>query len=817
MATADQIEKIVISLEEQGAGKAYVGVSRLNDAFNELQKKEGPIGVLEGFNALNASLSKSLVDLPNMTALTEQAARAWHQLANAVDRYGKAQADKSERNSALEAARKDAQDLAAAQRTANRVPTELQQAPPSIDWAAALAAQSQKAGSAIEAASHSAMAEATAIGEAAKNASKLASVYDVIENRAKEAARADQKRVDAMVKAANRVPTELQAASAPKALSLGQRAVQAFGRAFPRAMKGLPEATETLEHLGAVTSTIGPPAAKAALAVGAIGIAAVGAGALAAKSFATSVIEAQAYREDVSEAFKIVRRTQGDADAVMAMANQTSDRLGIGRAKGAGQFLELLSKGFDPAQTKSIVSSLADLSTVDPNASIDALTRVIGKIKAMGKISQDSVSELSTAGLEAGDVYAQLAKLTGKSEKEVQKLLSTGKLGADVGITAIEAAIKSQTGSASAGDAAAAKADRNLSSLLERVKAIPENILFDIKVGSGIDGVKDTLRTILDFFDTEKGRGKEVRQVVGDIFNALIEGLTGDKVDTKKGITGTLDAIVDGAKTAVPLVRDIAAGARTFAGIAASVGGAFGKISALAEPLGGLASVWQKMTFPLRILAATIVGPLALLPEIFGGLKSLSFANAFGLGDAASSAITSTIEKIKTAGMSIFNAALNIGTNLWQGMVQGIYSGIGAVTQAATNLASAALSAVGVKWDAHSPARAFEELSLFAAEGTARGFYKGTGMAVAGAQYMATAALGATGAGVANGNGGAAITSMASAGAAAGPVFHMHVHITVSGASSPLVAQQIGAAAAAGARPEFEAMLGAAARRLRYG
>jgi hypothetical protein len=789
MSTADQIEKIVLNIEEQGAGKAYIGVTRLDGAVTSLEAHKGPTSFADTLEAVSASSTKLKMGLGEIGMSFAELGVDGARSGREIQRLWETLDRKHARNSALEGARQDAQQLAAAQRAANRVPTELQQAPPSIDWAGALASQSQKAGSAIEAAAHSALDEATALGEAAKNAQKLASVYDVIENRAKAAARADQRWLDQKMRAANRVPTELQAASAPKGLSAGQKFMQGIGRTFgPKATQGITSVVEGLEKIGPVVSKIGPPLGMAAGAVLALGVAAAGGAAVASKEFAFSVIEAQAYREDVLGAFKIVRRTQGDAEAVMRLANTTSDRLGVGRAEGAGQFLELLSKGFDPKQTQRIIASLADLSVVDPNASIEGLTRVIGKIKAMNKLSQDSITELSTAGLEAGDLYAALGKQFDKSIPDIQKMLSTGKIDAS-GLESVLAAIGSQVGGGKAGDAAAKKANENISSLIKRAKDIPQNILFDLEVGPGMANVKTTIRSVLSFFDSGSRWGQMFRENAGAAFNALIEGLTGVKAGDAKGLQFTLAMITTSLKDAAPAMRMIGKGIN-LAGTA---------IFTTLGAIGGMISAWDDFTSGVSDTGSSI---------------SSFFDN---LGTSASSGIDSLIESVKSGGMSIFNDALNIGMNMWQGLVQGIQGGIGAVTGAATSLANSALGAVGLTWKVGSPARAFEDQSLWAAAGAERGFYKGTGSVVDAAGYMAGAALGAASMTPANGNAGPSLVAAGGGAAGGAVVINFSPTIIVPGASSPAQAQAIGAAAAAGARPEFEAMLGATARRLRYG
>jgi tape measure domain-containing protein len=812
VATADEIERIIVEIESQGADKAYVGIKRIDDVMNDLSKKK-PIDFLEGFNALDGALSKSLVDLPNMAKLADQAGAAIARVAAETRRYSQAQANKSERNSAFEAARRDAQQLAEQMRAANRIPTNLQAGanPKAIDYAAALAEQSQKAGSAIEAASHSAMEEAVAIGQAAKNASKLSSVYDVIEKRAKAASKADSDWLADKMRAANRIPQELR--ETPKALSVGQKAVQSFARAFgPRATQGLMSTVGMLEKIGPIASKIGPPVASAALAVGAIGLAGVGAAVWAGKEFGGAVIGAQAFREDMVSALETIAGTEAKAQSIIDVASKTASFLGKKKVDTVGQFTTLLGKGFDVGMADDIVKGMADLKVKAPTANVESLVFAISQIKSKGKLAGEELMQLAEAGLDRGGVMAILAKKTGKSMADVEKDMQAGKISAIDGIKAILGSINKNGDPL--GSVANKKSRNNITDLLDRVKSIPEDILFDLKVGKGMDATKGVLNSVLDFFDTDSGKGKEVRQVGADLFNAMVEGLTGNKVDTSKGITGTLDAILAGAKEAVPVVKDLATGARDMLSLAGIFMSAAGAVREFAEPLGGISTIWKTLTLPLRAMASMIMGPLVLLPELYSGFKAIS--SVFDGSNPAES-FSEMWESIKTSGASIINEGMNLGANLWQGLVQGITGGIGMVTAAATGLANAALGAVGITWRVGSPAKAFEDQSLWAAAGAVRGFNKGTPGVATAAGGMATAALGASyAAGQANMNGGASVTSM-SGGAGAGFVINFSPTIIVSGASSPAQAQAAGAAAVRGSREAFEAQIGSAMRRVRYG
>jgi hypothetical protein len=127
-------------------------------------------------------------------------------------------------NRAREAASADARQLAEDMTRANRMPSHLAAPPPpaftaaraAAEAAQAIATASQAAGSAQRAAATDALSFAVAAAEAAASGRQLASVYDLVANRAAEAASADARKLTEDMNRANRMPTSLQ--SSPKAV-----------------------------------------------------------------------------------------------------------------------------------------------------------------------------------------------------------------------------------------------------------------------------------------------------------------------------------------------------------------------------------------------------------------------------------------------------------------------------------------------------------------------------------------------------------------------------------------------------------------------
>jgi hypothetical protein len=318
--------------------------------------------------------------------------------------------------------------------------------------------------------------------------------------------------------------------------------------------KGIKGALGAFGGKGASIAAVGQAIADIAQAI-------VSAGAKLADlslTFGKSVVAAQAYREDVSEAFTTVAGSASAGQAVMQRALATADKLGVARAQSVGQFLDLTTKGFKVAEVERIVGSLYDLTTIDPRASIEGLTKVIGKVQATGRLNQETLNELSTFGLEQSDVIKEVGKLLKKSDSEVLKALSTAGGIRGLGVEPSLAAINKQVGGGPAGSKATEKANRNLSSLIRRTEEIPSNILFDLEVGPGLDTVKGILRSVLDFFAAGSETAASASKAIGGVFTALVEGFTGVKGDDSKAITNTLKEFVLLVEFATPAIKGFA-------------------------------------------------------------------------------------------------------------------------------------------------------------------------------------------------------------------------------------------------------------------
>lgn len=437
--------------------------------------------------------------------------------------------------------------------------------------------------------------------------------------------------------------------------------------------------------IGEVALSIGRAAFDAAKQVAGIGF-----------EFGKATVASQAYKEDIQEAFKTVRKTTTAADATMRTALQNADRLGIARADSVGQFLDLATKGFDDSKIKEIQGRLLDITTIDPRASIEGLTKVIGKVQATGRLNQETLNELSTFGLEQSDVIKEIGKVLKKSDAQVLKALSTTGGIRGLGVDPILNAIAAQTGGGIAGDKAAAKANRNLSSLIKRVTEIPSNILFDVEVGTGLDGIKGVLRSILDFFASGSETAKNASKVIGGAFNALISGLTGkDITKDAGGITDFIADLISLIEIATPGIKAFGSAIRVVATAAAFV-------------VAGIGNLLAFLSGDTTNLTAFGDNAETIGTSIVDGITRGIMARGSTAIEAAKSVANSVLQGAKSVLRiaSPSKEAAELGGFFSEGMGQGIERNADYATRAARMMAEDALVAASMQAPRIGPAQA---------------------------------------------------------------------------------------------------------------
>ncbi len=649
----------------------------------------------------------------------------------------------------------------------------------------------------------------------------------------------------------------------PRKQTFKQRAFQSIGKAFgPNATQAIGNTADMLEKIGPIAAKLGHPLAIAAAAMGAVGVAAVGAGIYAAKEFGGAVIQAQGFRENMQLALKTIAGSDAKANSIIERATSTADYLGKKHADTVGQFTTLMGKGFDVDTTDNLMRKLGDLKVRNPGAQFEPMVLALGQINSKGKLATEELNQLIEAGLGRKDFMAELATQTGKGIDDLEKDLQAGKVSSEQFMKAFLA-----TGNKDGGPlgALANEASRNnIEAIIERVKSIPENFLFGAKAGPGMEETKATLNSLLDWFDVSKGKGKEVQKVVGDLFNALVEGLTGNKVDTKKGITGTLDALLEGAQKAVPYVYALASGANQLMGLAVALMEGAGAAGDFTDKLGGVGTIWKGLSLPIRMATAALLGPLALLPELYQGFLGFEallngdtkgakehFMNMLPGGelltqygsqidamlDVGAEGLRGIGTSIKTTASTLMNEAIGIGTSVIDGLVQGIMSGASRAWEAISSVGTGIIDTISGVLQRNSPSKVMIDIGKDTTGGLPLGITKEAPSAYAAANDVGTGVVASMMAGMkpANSNGmvatmlgtprasnsnGSTATQSAfatSANTSSGMTLNVTFApvIKADGGRSEAENRAAAAAAVAGSQEEFDRMLAVSVRRMR--
>lgn len=510
-----------------------------------------------------------------------------------------------------------------------------------------------------------------------------------------------------------------------------------------KATKGLGPASEDEDDggLGGFGKLSGKGKA-AALAVVAAAAAVARAAGRAGLDFGAAAVRAQAFREDSTRALKILRQSKGDADEAFSAAMRTADFIGQGREETLRQYVTLIGQFEDRDFVDKIIRSSADLASVNPEANIDGIVRAMGKIQATGYLQGDELNMLTEAGLPALKVYEKLAVRMGKTVDEVKKLRGTDKLQADLVNPAILDAMNELGGNQAAGLAARAKSLQNISGIMQRLEAVPGNLLMDLEVTPGMRSFKGFLAgTVASLDDVDR------RKRIIDVLSKSLNSAMGT-VFSGRNPAAIIDAFVSKLETMQPMVSAAFSGFRT--GLESALG-MFDKIK-IFDNMGPLAQIrkalgiqdvpWvERMAKGIGLIAGMAGFALAVIGT--GGAIWVSFwTDAYAVVLNVYGAVAGIAEKVENfaRGLSLFGDGEKVGGSLVAGLTSGIGAHAAEVSGAVRSLATGTIGATKKAFGVASPAKPFIEIGGFVSKGAEVGINAGAAGVIRSAERMALAA-----------------------------------------------------------------------------
>jgi hypothetical protein len=269
------------------------------------------------------------------------------------------------------------------------------------------------------------------------------------------------------------------------------------------------------------------------------------------------VSDTLAFRENTQFAFNILARSSTKARELMTFSDELARSLGKDTVEVGGSVRELLSKGFDTQMIRGIVSGMADLSVINPEANVKLLTMAIGQVKSKGFLMMEELrGQIAEQGLDLQGVYKHIAKNLGIQTKDVEKAISGKKVTSDVGIRSILEAIQDMGGGGALGMVSLRKSTETVSGAFDRARGMARRMLLAIEtgpLGSKLLALAGQLSTL---FDPSLPSGKRLLAVLNDAAGAVSKMFDGVSADD----------VVSAFQEATVSARDFVISTKTFSG-----------------------------------------------------------------------------------------------------------------------------------------------------------------------------------------------------------------------------------------------------------
>ena len=520
---------------------------------------------------------------------------------------------------------------------------------------------------------------------------------------------------------------------------LGTKTAVGFVRAHASAsgLAGkLPTMGAMVESLGAGAASLGPlllGVGSALLAVGAGGIGLVAAGAKYAADMS-------GFKENTLFAYKYILGGSDKASMMFKEADDLARAMGGHTTKTAESMRELMGGGFSQTQSKDITAAIADVGALSPTANTDAISAQLAQMKGAGRVLAEDLKPLLNAGLNDDIFYQVLREMTGKSDqKDLKKLLETGKVDADTGIQAILETVNRMGGNKGLGSIAAARATETMGGQVDAAKAMFERLFMSISSGPAGAAMGQLAQQVSGFLDPQGDSGKRILSVLNAMATAVSSVLA-----SLQG--GALGGFLSGLLSYFEALRPIAAG--FFGAFGKGVMEAVAAVRVIMAALPGAGGMTLDLVGVAKALGsafAWVAVAIAAVVGVLAGISAVVGLVVVGIGTAIVDLVGWLAEGTATL-VSWASQGISIAADFIAGLVDGILSGVVSVADAMREMATSAIDTVKGVFKIQSPSRVMMEVGGYVSEGFTRGVDDGAPAASAAvAGIVAPSALGGLG------------------------------------------------------------------------
>lgn len=353
------------------------------------------------------------------------------------------------------------------------------------------------------------------------------------------------------------------------------------------------------------------------------------------------------------------------------------------------------------------LQAMADVSAVAGDQATKPIEKILKKVEQLGTFKIKD-TDLKGSGIKMAEVYDQLAQKLGKSSAQIATDIKLGRISAEEGIAAMNAALENKFGAAAKDkmldlNVQLAKAKENFSNMLKDVDTKP---------------LGKALQQALSFLDGSTKSGKALRTALVGAMNGFFKAAAATIPYVEAFLLGVGIAALDVYIAMKPAIAAIGKAlgfnnksTESNMKAVATAGKVVGHV--LAAMATNFAAVLVAGAFTFRGIQIGINAVSSAWPKMVAGVKSVYSTIKGGLGKA--------VDYVKGLPAD-FTAA---GDAMIDGLIGAIKAGaskvVGAVTDMAKGATRAAKAALGIA----SPSKVFHEIGHFTAIGMAGGIGAG--------------------------------------------------------------------------------------------
>ena len=565
-----------------------------------------------------------------------------------------------------------------------------------------LRAQTAATGSAM--ASFNAGLDPSKIGAATAAATKLASVFDLMKNRANEARAAEKRMFDEIEARGSRVPTALQPGAAPKELNGFQKLVGVVNSLFGQQaagglVRGAASLSQAADKLGPAAPLLADGGKLLALGAAAAAVAAaalVAAAAVIAYKLLEAGLKLSIAATSTRESFEAsVKRFVGgakEAHEIYSNAIKVAVDLSLDKDETLKKAKELAGVGFQGAEVNVILRTRADIATSSEEKA-NAFQKLLEKWKSGNGGKAFALEGIAEAGINSDAVLSKLSEKLGVKVDKVKELLKAGKVDVQTGMQAIIAAAQGQYGGAAGNAAGNVEAKfKSLATLLES--------MFDNVDLSGIKSALDAAMKVFSGPDGDKFKAavNKLFGTISNIFGAAFSGKDGEARISRlvTAMSGTMEGAATILEKAGPSIIKVIDGvSKIFDNTGSTEGGSW--LLSIASGLLSISGALIGVDFNAFFAnAQTFISSLTGMgSDMIAGLVNGIIANAASVASALGNAVDRAIAAAKAklgikSPSKVFHA---IGEDTSKGLEIGLVSRVAKVQSAGQTMIGAALPA----------------------------------------------------------------------------------------------------------------------------